>query len=469
MAVVDGIVRSIERKKNIVLGAIILLGLLLRVYQLDFQSLWLDELHSVIGASPERTTAEVIQYAKSDQPPFYFILLHFWMNVFGDTGYFARLLSVVFGVFAILMIYILGRRFRGTTVGLALALMLAVNFHGIYFSQEARFYSLFLLLSLLTYYFFLEVLTKGKAHRYFFFGLVSVLNAYTHYFGLVVFASQIVTTIILLLLKLVDRKRVFGLGVSFILIFLAILPWGPVFLQDMSIKEFWIPPVRIWFFGSFIIQFFKAPMTIVIIVLVLGAGGINYFRKVAKGSVTIDLYLIVVLLWLGLGLLIPFTYSMVRVPILISRYCTFVLPALMILFIEFGCYLTPIKNRVIGIGAVAVSSIAFLFVGGYYYRVEKQQFREAASRLAELNKSRHPVISDHAWHFNYYLQRMNSIKALHPWDVLQPEFFRSDTIFFLHIDQFDMKFEQNLVEEGYVNIRRESFHAAGIAIYQLEN
>jgi uncharacterized membrane protein len=436
------------------------------LHHLDFQSLWLDELHSVIGASPESSAGQVVEYSKNDQPPLYFLLLHFWLRVFGNEDHQARLLSVLFGVATIPVMYLLGRLYRSTAFGLVLALMIAVNYHCIYFSQEARFYSLFLLLALTSYLFFLEALSKANISSFICFSIFAVLSIYTHYFGLVVAASQALILASLMVFRSNEFKKPLFWSLSFIFICLAILPWAPVFLKDLSVNEFWISPPRVWFFGSFVYQYFKDPLTVCIIFLVLTLGTVHVGRKFFQRKLKTDIFFFVTTLWAAFGLLIPLVYSIVRVSILISRYTTYVVPAIVILTIEFISLIFPVRLRVVVIGGIVLSSTIFLFLGGYYNRVQKQQFRQVAQRVAELKGTRYASISQHAWHFNYYLKKFGVEKAIHPWDDPDLSTIGSDTVFFLHIDGYDRNFEEKISKLGFEEIRRESFHAAGLKIYK---
>jgi len=63
------------------------------------------------------------------------------MMVFGTTKSAVKLLSVLFGVLAIPMIYVVGRQLFNKGVGLVAAFILALSSFNIYYSQETRMYS----------------------------------------------------------------------------------------------------------------------------------------------------------------------------------------------------------------------------------------------------------------------------------------------------------------------------------------
>ncbi|MCU0509634.1 MAG: glycosyltransferase family 39 protein [Anaerolineae bacterium] len=142
---------SIARQRHAPLAAVLLAGvtlaLALRAARLDFQPLWWDEGYSAWFAThslPEmaRLTAEDIH------PPLYYALLHLWAQAFGPGPVSLRMLSVVFGVLAVPVVYMAARRILSSQrAALIAALLFAINPLHIYYSQEVRMYGLVALLS----------------------------------------------------------------------------------------------------------------------------------------------------------------------------------------------------------------------------------------------------------------------------------------------------------------------------------
>jgi hypothetical protein len=75
------------------LPLLILLGASTRLPYLEITGLWMDEIHSAIGAEPSKGISEVIEYCKTDQPPFFFLLLHEWYKSLGYNDFAGRLLG----------------------------------------------------------------------------------------------------------------------------------------------------------------------------------------------------------------------------------------------------------------------------------------------------------------------------------------------------------------------------------------
>src|ERR1044071_10196409 len=110
----------------VALLVIIALGAALRVYKLDGESLWLDEAYS-IKFSQEAPAGIIEATAKDVHPPLYYFALHYWMMAFGDSDTAVRLLSALFGILAIFVIYRLASRMFDRATGLLAAGLVALS------------------------------------------------------------------------------------------------------------------------------------------------------------------------------------------------------------------------------------------------------------------------------------------------------------------------------------------------------
>jgi uncharacterized membrane protein len=215
-------------KYGIALLAIVLLGLVLRVYDLAAQSFWWDEAFSATVATQTLPRIVSLTTAIDVHPPLYYFLLHYWEGLFGTSDFAIRSLSVIFGVAAIPMIYVLGRRLFDEEVGIISALVLAISSLNIEYSQEARMYSLMFLLALLSMYFFVRFLEKSTVLTSFGYILATTLLLYSHVLGVLMLVAQNVYVVTVLLLS---KKRTFRLLHWMILEVIVIAlfsPWIPV-------------------------------------------------------------------------------------------------------------------------------------------------------------------------------------------------------------------------------------------------
>ncbi len=219
------IASDLKGKVIYLLIGIILLGVALRLIGLNFQSFWLDEIYSMNGSDPSKTVAEVIEYSKTDQPPLYFLLLHFWLKFFSFNDFYGRLLSAAIGITGIVAMFFVGREFKDIKTGLITSFLTAINYFHIYYSQEARFYSLLFLMSALSYLFFLLSIKRQKAIYFTGYVVFTTLVIYTHYYGLVAFASQGILFIFLMIYYKKPARLFVYVGTSAIIVMILISPW----------------------------------------------------------------------------------------------------------------------------------------------------------------------------------------------------------------------------------------------------
>ncbi len=124
---------------------ILFVGLILRLISVN-QSLWLDEATSAL-VSRMPLTEIFSKFLPGDfHPPLYYLLLKYWAILFGTSEISLRIPSVIFGLATIYITYLIGRELVNKNVGLVASGLLATSGLAIYYSQEARMYSLVALL-----------------------------------------------------------------------------------------------------------------------------------------------------------------------------------------------------------------------------------------------------------------------------------------------------------------------------------
>ena len=162
--------------------AVALLGLVLRFWGLGKESIWLDEVTSVIIARMDLPS--VIAWAAGDiHPPLYYMVLHFWL-AWGESEFAVRSLSAALGVLTILVLYGLAAELFGRRVGLVAALFLALSPLHIWYSQETRMYVMLTSLVLMSSYLMVLALRRQQPRYWLGYVVISALALYTHYFAL---------------------------------------------------------------------------------------------------------------------------------------------------------------------------------------------------------------------------------------------------------------------------------------------
>jgi uncharacterized membrane protein len=183
----------------IALAAIALLGLLLRLHNLDWQCLKVDEL--VTRWAAMQTTESIVRWALSVDynPPLYYLLAHWSSVAFGEVTRFSlRFPALICGSLAIPAAYYFGKEVKGNTLGLLLASLISFMFPFYYYSQDARAYPLVLLCFICFSYFWVK-LYKGEFNLETIAGtsIFAALCLWSHYYS----ALPILLLGIFLLLK----------------------------------------------------------------------------------------------------------------------------------------------------------------------------------------------------------------------------------------------------------------------------
>jgi mannosyltransferase len=209
-----------EKYNRWIVSIALLIGAILRWFQIGFRSFWYDEAFS--GLIARLTVSEIWGNAiASIHPPGYYLLLHYWL-LLGQNEAVVRSLSVLFSLAAILLIYGLGHWLFDRTAAALAAVGMALFPFQVYFAQEARMYSLVIFLSVaLTWIFLYMVMANGKWFVWLGYVFIAVAGLYTHYF----FAFLLITLHLWSLLDIDRLKVIIGrLMLADILVLLFFLP-----------------------------------------------------------------------------------------------------------------------------------------------------------------------------------------------------------------------------------------------------
>ena len=155
----------------------------LRLYHLDAQSLWYDE--GVTANIAQRSLLELTRWTANDiQPPFYYYVVAGWGRLAGWGEWSLRFPSAVFGTLLIPLLAGLAMRLLRRWPA-ALLTALFATFHPllVYYSQEARMYSLLVTLGVLAGYLLLRAGETDDRLLWMAYTLTAALAVYTHYFA----------------------------------------------------------------------------------------------------------------------------------------------------------------------------------------------------------------------------------------------------------------------------------------------
>jgi uncharacterized membrane protein len=373
---------------------ILLLSLSLGVYKLAEESLWLDEGVSARIAQTDKAIDILDPGLLDDNPPFYYILLHFWIKYFGNSEFSLRFPSLIFNLVSVLMIYLVSVLLFNCKTGLLSALLVALSGYHLYFAQEARNYTLLGMEALFSMYFYIRLSRRFNWASSFGYILSSSLMLYTHPYGLFLILAQNLHVFIFAFLSPQASPIRWKHWITVqILLLISFVPWIGVILQKIvriqTAGLLWEPSImsvlgalkkfsgNSAFLGAIFI--FLAAFAIInwtknnaheIEKKQFGLGRIGSHRIFIPQFEQVSL----LSFWLWTPILLPFIISKVSTPILQNRY---LIGASFAFYILVSRGITKLNNRYLTAICMAVIILLYPIDIFYHYtRVDKEPWRD---------------------------------------------------------------------------------------------
>ena len=350
----------------VVLGVLIIALCVLRIFSADTQGLWLDELYTlslINGFDPylfpgsdlteETATLMARQFLEAvssgdffanfarnieheGHPPLYYLLVKGWAAVFGYSAGALRSFSIFTSIITIPLVYLISRIYTDRMTSLfACALFVALPVQ-LYYSVEARAYSLTVFLAALATFFLFKMVEQRGDSRFAVFGWViaGFLAMMSHYYA-VLYLSALASVVVFEGSRAREMRVLSMRTVYLFLPQLLFLGWVPMLVRQMqvhggshwtqgrlnlwdsvlsvpaSIKELVIGP-------AILPTTFATVLATLLIILGLA---LLYFKKPPK-SKTIDriLFFSILLFYLGI---IALDFLLDKKTITVSRYAIY--------------------------------------------------------------------------------------------------------------------------------------------------
>lgn len=211
---------------------ILILGFLVRLINLN-QSLWLDEAINTVAIKENSLLNLITRYALGDfHPPLYHFLLFYWTRFAGFSEISVRFPSVVFGVGLIFFTYLIGKDFFSQKAGIYGGLLIAFGPLAVYYSQEARMYTVAAFFASASIYFFLKLLKRNKFYLWGAYILSTLFLLYSDYLPYSVWLLENLYVARLWQTKKADFKNKWIASQFMIIVML--LPWVPFFITQFQ-------------------------------------------------------------------------------------------------------------------------------------------------------------------------------------------------------------------------------------------
>ena len=171
------------------LCAILVVAIALRAFHLD-AGLWLDEIDTLVHYTRLPAGELLTVYPSLNHHVLFTLEAKAAIAMFGESAWALRLPALLFGVASIWALWLLAEQVVSRTEALLAALMLAVSYHHVWFSQNARGYTGMLFWGLLASYFLVRAEKAPSWRLMTGYGVVSALAIYTHLSAVFLIASQ---------------------------------------------------------------------------------------------------------------------------------------------------------------------------------------------------------------------------------------------------------------------------------------
>jgi len=393
-----------DRKKWIFILIIFLINILIKGLQITHSSIWLDEAHTATQSL--KSISQIINESANDQnPPVYFIIMHFWTKVFGISEFGIRSFSLLMSLVSVVLLFFFAERHFGLLTAVVASFLFTFSQLQIYFSIEARSFALVGLLSLISFAVFLRMIKKPRLFTGLILALVNTMMIYSHFISAFIIPVQL-SFVLLFYLK---NKRVLKAGLTSVgVTMLLFLPWLSNLYSNLpEAGVYWLTKPTFYNLKGLFISFSNGKVMTVIFFLVI----LISIWLLLKGYRTTKLFLereriiILSLLWFLLPVFADYIISS-KVPVFLNKYLLYCsLP----FYFLIGYSLSELQVSFYLKSTVIIVIITLFIVLGNLKVEKTEDWRSTSAYLKQINaKEQKKVILSAAcisMPFAYYYDR----------------------------------------------------------------
>jgi hypothetical protein len=396
---------------NTLILMILLVGALLRFYRLSEIPFTHDEFSAILRTQFSTFGELIDKGVKIDgHPAGVQVFLFYLVKIFGVSETVLKTPFIIFGLFSIWLIYLIGKDWFNPTVGLMAASFVSFLQFPVMYSQIARPYASGLFFALMMVYFWTRVLFYPQRKYYLNLAgyvISAALCAYNHHFSML-FALMVGVTGVFFCPRSQMRQYIAG-GLLVILLY---LPHLPILLYQIGIGgiEGWLSKPRYDFIFDYLQYIFQFSVYIYLLIIILISLSLYWYQE--RPAVNMK-FILISLVWFILPYLAGFFYSKYRSSVLQYSVLIFSFPFL--LFVLFGYFKTPkFQHKIILITLIGAIVIPSLIFGRQHYKlfykgVYREIVMESKKAVDSLGAAHCKVILDTKKEINpYYLGKLHS-------------------------------------------------------------
>jgi len=188
------------------LSSILLLALVLRIVKLD-AGLWYDEIVTLVNSVRLPTRELITTYTSLNTHILFSLEAQASIALLGESAWSLRLPALIFGVASVGVLWWLARFVASPWEANLAALLMAVSYHHVWFSQNARGYTGLLFWSLFATAIFLHNMQRSTWRSWVGYAFVMAAALYTHLTAASFFAAQGIVYIALCIWNRFENER----------------------------------------------------------------------------------------------------------------------------------------------------------------------------------------------------------------------------------------------------------------------
>lgn len=392
------------------LAAITSVAALVAIAFLGRRSILLDEAVSVgIATSSWSSFVEAVTTREVNMA-LYYLLLRGWVVVTGHGETAVRALSVIFGVITVPVLALVGFRLLGRRAGVLAGLLLAVNVAWLEFAQQARGYSLCLLLVTVATWLFVRGIEHPRPATWVAYGVVGALAAYAHFFAVLVLAAHAFSLVVLPWRRVPWRSLLIAGPVLAV----GLAPLAIHLLSASSDGIAWASSAG----GGSLVERMQAALptpagaVLAIVVVSAAAVAVRRLRRHLPTDEPLRWWRFAVpLSWLFVPLVLAGAFSYFATPVLVPRYFLIIVPPL-VLLIAHAVATAPRPAR--GVALVVIGTVSILSVTRFYGQDAAEDWRAATAHVSGESVPGDAVVVYAPFRripFEYYLERFPAVRS----------------------------------------------------------
>lgn len=371
----------IKHKYKCYLFIIFLLGYFFRIYNINFEDLWIDEMSTFWISNPniDIFTSYKNNSTLEQQSFFFNFIMRFYFSIFGYDVDSARYLSAIFSSLSILSVSYISWIISKNRSYLLTAFLISLNIFLLSYSQELRTYSLVFFSISLSIIFYLLALKKENYFNIFFLTFSILFSIFLHPFSLILLFSILVhISLSFIFKKILFKKILFSiLGVLIVSIIYYYIHLKNLVPNNSEAYFFLNYPNLKFLTNMYFSKFFGSRIAGICFLLLFLFGIKKLFIKIFNLKEISFL-----LIFFILSYLLPIIYGYLFHPIIQPKYIIFVIIPTILIISNFIIDLKKPRRNLL------VIFIIILTVGNLITEQTIKQFFEDRPRYKpEINKS----------------------------------------------------------------------------------